>query len=141
MLADRSWDQWVAQYGGSHQHPVNRFCHTLGIPLIALSLPLFLGALFITSFWPVPTILFVLGWGLQFAGHAFEGKSPPCLVQGFGRIPSVEIEKRLEEVRDAKAICAGGGVRDTTRRDRAVGAGTAAARSMAGSRADAVCGP
>ena len=76
MLHGRSWDQWVAQYGGSHQHPVNRFCHTLGIPLIALSLPLFLVALFIDGLWLVPAMLFVLGWVLQFAGHAVEGKPP-----------------------------------------------------------------
>jgi uncharacterized membrane protein YGL010W len=76
MLGGRSWDQWIAQYGGSHHHPVNRVCHTLGIPLIALSLPLFLLALFITGFWPIPAMLFVLGWGLQFAGHAVEGKPP-----------------------------------------------------------------
>ena len=40
MLGGRTWDQWIAQYSGSHQHPLNRLCHTIGIPLIALSLPL-----------------------------------------------------------------------------------------------------
>ena len=34
MLGGRSWDDWIAQYAGSHQHPVNRVCHTIGIPLI-----------------------------------------------------------------------------------------------------------
>jgi hypothetical protein len=29
----RTSEQWIAQYSTSHQHPVNRFCHTLGIPL------------------------------------------------------------------------------------------------------------
>ena len=24
MLGGRSWDEWIAQYSGSHQHPVNR---------------------------------------------------------------------------------------------------------------------
>jgi uncharacterized membrane protein YGL010W len=76
MLAGRSWDQWIAQYNGSHQHCVNRVFHTLGIPLIALSLPLFLAALFIPGFWLLPTVLFVVGWLLQFVGHAFEGKPP-----------------------------------------------------------------
>lgn len=33
----RTNEQWVAQYAGSHQHPVNRICHTLGIPAILLS--------------------------------------------------------------------------------------------------------
>jgi uncharacterized membrane protein YGL010W len=76
MLGGRSWDQWIAQYGGSHQHPLNRVCHTLGIPLIALSLPLSLVALAVRGVWPLPAILFVLGWLLQFVGHAFEGKPP-----------------------------------------------------------------
>jgi uncharacterized membrane protein YGL010W len=76
MLAGRSWDQWIDQYGRSHRHPFNRLCHTLGIPLIALSMPLFPAALFIPGFWPVPVILFIVGWVLQFAGHAVEGKPP-----------------------------------------------------------------
>ena len=76
MLGHRSWEEWIAQYGSSHQHPVNRFCHTLGIPLIALSLPLFVVALLVHGFWPVPLALFVVGWSFQFVGHAFEGKPP-----------------------------------------------------------------
>jgi uncharacterized membrane protein YGL010W len=76
MLGGRSWDDWVAQYGHSHQHPVNRVCHTLGIPLIVLSLPLFVAALFVDRFWPFPVGLFIVGWIFQFIGHAFEGKPP-----------------------------------------------------------------
>ena len=59
MFAGKPWNEWIRQYGTSHQHPVNRLCHTFGIPLIAASLP-----------------LFVVGWALQFIGHAFEGKPP-----------------------------------------------------------------
>ena len=59
-----------------NQHPINRWCHTLGIPLIVLSLPLFVVALFVPHFWPLPLSLFVGGWVLQFIGHAFEGKAP-----------------------------------------------------------------
>src|SRR3954470_6417874 len=76
MLGNRTWDQWIAQYSGSHQHPMNRLCHTIGIPLIALSLPLFLIALFVRGFWPIPVALFVAGWVFQFIGHAVEGKAP-----------------------------------------------------------------
>ena len=79
MLGGRSWDEWIARYATSHQHPVNRFCHTVGIPLIALSLPLFLVALVVRGFWPVPTAMFVIGWLLQFAGHAVEGQPPEFL--------------------------------------------------------------
>lgn len=76
MLGGRSWEQWIAQYSESHQNPVNRFCHTIGIPLIALSIPLFVVALFARGFWPVPTTMFVVGWTLQFVGHWVEGKPP-----------------------------------------------------------------
>ena len=55
---------------------MNRLCHTLGIPLIVLSLPLFLVALVVDRFWTVPVVLFVAGWVFQFVGHAFEGKPP-----------------------------------------------------------------
>ena len=76
MLGGRSWDEWISQYGQSHRHPVNRLCHTLGIPMIVLSLPLFLVALLVDRFWTVPVVLFVAGWVFQFVGHAFEGKPP-----------------------------------------------------------------
>ena len=76
MLAGRSWDEWIARYAQSHQHPVNRICHTLGIPLIALSLPLFAAAIAFPWMWPAPVALFVLGWVFQFVGHAVEGKPP-----------------------------------------------------------------
>ena len=79
MLGGRSWEQWIAQYAESHQNPVNRFCHTIGIPLIALSIPLFVVALFVRGFWPVPTVMFSIGWALQFLGHWVEGKPPEFL--------------------------------------------------------------
>jgi uncharacterized membrane protein YGL010W len=76
MLGNRTMDEWLAQYSQSHQNPVNRICHTVGIPLIVLSLPLFVATIWWKHFWIVPVALFVLGWGFQFAGHAFEGKPP-----------------------------------------------------------------
>ena len=76
MLGGRSWDEWIARYSTSHQHPMNRACHTFGIPLIVLSLAFFVVALFVPRFWPVPLGLFAAGWVLQFIGHAFEGKPP-----------------------------------------------------------------
>jgi uncharacterized membrane protein YGL010W len=76
MLGGRTWESWIAQYAESHQHPVNRFCHTLGIPLIALSIPLAVAAPFVAGFWKWPLAMFVIGWLFQFIGHAFEGKPP-----------------------------------------------------------------
>ena len=79
MPFGRTWDDWIASYAQSHQDPVNRFCHTIGIPLIALSSPLFVVALFGHGFWPWPTGMFVVGWVFQFVGHAVEGKPPEFL--------------------------------------------------------------
>ena len=76
MLGGRPWDEWVAQYGRSHQHPINRFCHTVGIPLIVISLAAGVVAIAMPSLrWPAAA-LFAGGWVLQFVGHAFEGKPP-----------------------------------------------------------------
>lgn len=76
MLGNKPMTEWIAQYAQSHQHPINRFCHTLGIPMIALSVIFFIAAIFVTGWWPVPLALFVIGWIFQFVGHYFEGKPP-----------------------------------------------------------------
>jgi len=76
MLGSKSWDDWIDRYSNSHQHAVNRLCHTIGIPLIVVSLPLFVAAVFVARLWPIPTTLFVVGWLFQFVGHAVEGKPP-----------------------------------------------------------------
>ncbi len=79
MLGNKPMHQWLVQYDESHQHPVNRLCHTFGIPMIAVSLPLFVVAIFVHGIWPVPVALFVIGWILQFVGHFVEGKPPEFL--------------------------------------------------------------
>ena len=76
MLGNRSWDDWIAQYSTSHQNPVNRICHTIGIPLIMLSLAFLIVTIFIHRVWTVALGLFIVGWIFQFIGHAFEGKPP-----------------------------------------------------------------
>ena len=79
MLGGKPWEEWIRQYGHSHEHPVNRFCHTVGIPLIALSIPLFVVAAVRDGFWWIPLTMFIVGWIFQFIGHAFEGKPPEFL--------------------------------------------------------------
>lgn len=76
MLGNKPMRQWLVQYCESHQHPVNRLCHTFGIPMIAVSLPLFVVTIFAHGIWPVPVALFVIGWTFQFVGHLVEGKPP-----------------------------------------------------------------
>ncbi len=76
MFGTKPMAQWIAEYAGSHQHPVNRACHTIGIPTIALSVPLAVVAWFVPGLWPIPTAMFFGGWALQFVGHWVEGKPP-----------------------------------------------------------------
>jgi uncharacterized membrane protein YGL010W len=60
----------VENYKVKHRHPLNRLSHSIGIPLILISLPLFL------INWRWALALFVSGWVLQFVGHAIEGNQP-----------------------------------------------------------------
>jgi len=76
MFGGRTSEQWIAQYATSHQNPVNRACHTFGIPIILVSLALFLGSIAYHSLWKAALGLFLFGWVLQFIGHAFERKAP-----------------------------------------------------------------
>ena len=76
MFFGRPWTDWIAQYSTSHRNSINRLCHTVGIPLIILSLLLAPVAIFIAGFWRWPLSFFIIGWIFQFVGHAFEGKLP-----------------------------------------------------------------
>ena len=75
-MGKESWEEWIAQYATSHQHPVNRVCHTVGIPMIAVSLLIVPIAVWRPRLWWVTAGLFIAGWVFQFAGHAFERKPP-----------------------------------------------------------------
>ena len=76
MMGGKTWSEWIDEYSESHQHPVNKLTHTIGIPMIAVSILLVPFAFFITGLWWIPLALFVIGWIFQFVGHAFEGKPP-----------------------------------------------------------------
>lgn len=76
MSGHRTSDEWISQYSESHQHPINRACHTLGIPIILLSLQVFVFSIFRHRLLPYALALFFVGWIFQFVGHAFEGKPP-----------------------------------------------------------------
>ena len=79
LTRGRSSEQWIAQYATSHQHPVNRCCHTLGIPLIVIAIAWFAIAWVVSAPLWMAVTLFLAGWALQFIGHAFEGKRPEFL--------------------------------------------------------------
>jgi uncharacterized membrane protein YGL010W len=79
LMSERSWDEWIREYGESHTHPMNRRFHAVGIPMIAASVPLFAAAIFWHPLWPVPAALFLGGWIFQLVGHAYERKPPEFL--------------------------------------------------------------
>lgn len=76
MLGSRPMGDWIRAYAQSHQHPVNRACHTVGIPLVTLSLLVLLAAPLGHGLWRLGLFLFAVGWFVQFLGHAVEGKPP-----------------------------------------------------------------
>lgn len=71
LNSNRTPDEWIAQYSASHEHPVNQFCHMIGIPVIV-------GAFVLAAAgqWRLALAAFIVGWIFQFVGHAFEGKPP-----------------------------------------------------------------
>lgn len=72
LSLNAEWTSLMEQYEQDHQDPRNRACHTVGIPLIAASVPV---AITIVGL-PVAVAMFTVGWAFQFVGHAFEGKKP-----------------------------------------------------------------
>ncbi|HEY8187587.1 MAG TPA: DUF962 domain-containing protein [Pyrinomonadaceae bacterium] len=63
-------ESFIENYKAKHQHPLNRLTHSIGIPLIVISLPIF----FFNWRWALA--LFVVGWALQLIGHLIEGNRP-----------------------------------------------------------------
>ena len=76
MMGGKPWSEWIDEYSESHQNPINRLTHSLGIPMIAASVLLLPLTLFASGVWRFALLLFVVGWALQFIGHYFEGKPP-----------------------------------------------------------------
>ena len=75
-MTRRSSREWVQEYSAGHQNAVNRACHTIGIPLIAVSILILPLAWWAPVAWRLAAALFVAGWAFQFVGHAFEGRPP-----------------------------------------------------------------
>src|SRR6266852_2269976 len=63
-------ESYIDNYKAQHQNPLNKLCHVIGIPMITIAWPLF----FFRCRWALA--LFVVGWLLQFIGHAIEGNRP-----------------------------------------------------------------
>ena len=63
-------ESFIENYKAKHRHPLNKLMHSVGIPMIVVSLPMFIFN------WRWGLGLFVVGWILQFAGHLIEGNQP-----------------------------------------------------------------
>lgn len=61
---------FLEEYKKSHTHPINHLTHVIGIPMIVVSIP------WLYFDWQTALALFIVGWILQFVGHAVEGKPP-----------------------------------------------------------------
>ncbi len=69
---NEEWSELMQKYALDHQNKINQACHSVGIPLIAGSIPVGLTIVGI----PLAAAMFGVGWTFQFVGHAFEGKKP-----------------------------------------------------------------
>ena len=69
---NKTWSDLMRAYREEHQHPVNKACHRVGIPLINLSVPVGMTIVGL----PLGVTMWTVGWGFQFVGHAFEGNKP-----------------------------------------------------------------
>jgi uncharacterized membrane protein YGL010W len=63
-------DSFVDNYKSKHRHPLNKLSHSVGMPMIVVSVPLFFFS------WRWALVFFVVGSLFQFIGHAIEGNQP-----------------------------------------------------------------
>ncbi|MFT3878516.1 MAG: DUF962 domain-containing protein [Gemmatales bacterium] len=90
---------WLREWLKRHQHPISFVLHLVGIPMtICALLPLLFD---ITSFtmWCYAAVLFLVGYGLQFLGHAIEGNDAgeTILVKKWLGKPYVAVAPRWED--------------------------------------------
>ncbi|MHC4064484.1 MAG: Mpo1-like protein [Planctomycetota bacterium] len=67
--------EWINNWGERHQHPVSRFLHAVGIPMLAAGLVLALVQLCLWRWelWWRPAGLIVGSYLMQWWGHRIEG--------------------------------------------------------------------
>ena len=74
--------EWVSEYAAGHQHAINRLMHTWGIPMIAISIPMF-GLCFVEPqiFWLAAT-LFIIGGYYSLSATGLKERHPSFLRTG-----------------------------------------------------------
>src|SRR5258707_2198442 len=76
IFRDVPMDAWVDRYKKSHQRRINRVVQTFGIPMIAVSIPLFLIAPLVRGFWKIPLSLFTAALGFLVDWQITKGEDP-----------------------------------------------------------------
>jgi uncharacterized membrane protein YGL010W len=64
-------ESFIENYKAKHMHPLNKLTHSVGIPIIVVSLSLFL------LNWRWALALFIFGWILQFVDTLSRVINPP----------------------------------------------------------------
>ena len=84
--------RFLKNYAMRHQHPANRLLHVVGLP-VTFVLPV---VLLIEQFPLCAAACFVIGYALQFAGHAIEGNDAgeAILVKRMLGMPYIDIVDR-----------------------------------------------
>ncbi len=72
LFRDVPMDAWVDSYEKSHQNPMNRVFHKIGIPMIAVSIPFFLIAPLVRGF--LENSVVVIYGGLDLVRESRRGK-------------------------------------------------------------------
>lgn len=74
-------DDWLAEYGDSHQHPVNKTIHRIAVPIIALDV---IGVVLLLSTWAIgqPSV----AWLVVLACLAFYARLSPRLALGMAAL-------------------------------------------------------
>ena len=75
------WDAAIAFYDETHQDPVNRVLHTVGIPMILGGAIGMLAAPRYTPPWWIANGSWTVGWALNFVGHGVFEKSAPAFAE------------------------------------------------------------
>jgi hypothetical protein len=100
------WDEAAKFYAATHEHPVNRYMHMAGIPLIVGGAVGLLTAKPFRPTWGVSAGAFAVGWGLNIAGHVFFEKNRPAFEQdplSFFAGPVWDIQQLFNKNKGAQA--------------------------------------
>ena len=76
MLGGRPYDELMKAYIGDHQNPTNKVFHLIGIPIVVITVGLWLIAPYFEGVWLWALVATPIGIALQLIGHRFEGKPP-----------------------------------------------------------------